>query len=191
MHCLLTLDMATQSLTLLIPSQPDVDEELVHGPKRRDTIFSKQVANQCSFLFSIPFFSYCVIADKATLIRGFYLPNINSTFRVKIHISPTLGDCGFCVTCALWAIYPHSKWTTNSSYIPSATSDVQQHIYRARWSPHTTGIKKHSVWQTQSTLQIACKNICTFRSSVEMIQDVWVRRGWKRSQQVAGRVLSA
>lgn len=40
------------------PSQPGVHEELVHGPKRRDTILSRQAANQCSFLFSILFFSY-------------------------------------------------------------------------------------------------------------------------------------
>lgn len=78
------------------PSQPGA-HELVHGPKRRDKILSRQVANQCSLLFSIVFFSYCVIADKATLIGGNHLPDTNSTFRVVIHSFPTLGNPGFHV----------------------------------------------------------------------------------------------
>lgn len=88
---------------------------------------------------------------------------------------------------SLWAIYPHSEQTTDSSSTQSATNGTQQHIYRASRSPHTAGIKEQPVWQTQNTLWMACRNTCTFRCSVKMIQNTWVRQGWKKSQQVTGR----
>lgn len=62
------------------------------------------------------------------------------------------------------------------------------HLQSTSIFPHHR--KQQSVWQTQSTLQMARKKIYTFRCSVEMIQDAWVRRGWKRPHHVTGRTES-
>lgn len=116
------------------------------------TIFSRQAAKQCSFLTSIPFFSYCVTVNRVILTWGIYFtsdgPDLQSldphfpsnwgswTLGQAFPVSPLSSPRShhrFLICCISY------KWVHSSTFIDRDTLHISQEL-------KSSGPGKHKVY---------------------------------------------